>query len=41
VAHLPGADRYYERELSLPLFAAMTEADVIRVVQALSRRLGF
>jgi UDP-4-amino-4,6-dideoxy-N-acetyl-beta-L-altrosamine transaminase len=41
VAHLPGADRYYERALSLPLFAAMTEAEVVRVVQALSRRLGF
>lgn len=33
---LPGADAYYARCLSLPLFAAMTEDDVARVVTALS-----
>lgn len=39
--HLPGADRYYERALSLPLFASMTDSDVSRVVDALAHRLGF
>jgi dTDP-4-amino-4,6-dideoxygalactose transaminase len=38
---LPGAERYYERALSLPLFASMTDADIARVVDALSRHLGF
>ncbi len=38
---LPGADRYYERALSLPLFASMTDSDVSRVVDALAHRLGF
>jgi UDP-4-amino-4,6-dideoxy-N-acetyl-beta-L-altrosamine transaminase len=33
--HLPGAEAYYRRCLSLPLFATMTEADVDRVVAAL------
>ena len=33
---LPGASSYYARCLSLPLFPAMTEADVERVVEALS-----
>jgi len=33
---LPGADAYYARCLSLPLFAAMTEADVDRVVEAIA-----
>ena len=37
---LPGADAYYERCLSLPLFAAMTEDDAERVVSALMRLLG-
>jgi dTDP-4-amino-4,6-dideoxygalactose transaminase len=32
---LPGADSYYGRSLSLPLFTAMTEMDVDRVVDAL------
>ena len=32
---LPGAERYYARSLSLPLFPAMSEADVDRVVDAL------
>jgi UDP-4-amino-4,6-dideoxy-N-acetyl-beta-L-altrosamine transaminase len=36
----PGAEAYYERALSLPLFAAMTEADVDRVVSALHEVLG-
>ena len=34
---LPGADRYYDRALSLPLFVSMTDADVERVVRALAR----
>jgi UDP-4-amino-4,6-dideoxy-N-acetyl-beta-L-altrosamine transaminase len=38
---LPGADRYYERAISLPLFASMTDDDVSRVVDSLARRLGF
>jgi UDP-4-amino-4,6-dideoxy-N-acetyl-beta-L-altrosamine transaminase len=37
---LPGADYYYSRVLSLPLFASMTEADVERVVDALTRCIG-
>ena len=37
---LPGADRYYARALSLPLFASMTPSDVERVVSALSDILG-
>ena len=32
---LPNADRYYERELSLPLYASMTTDDVDHVVQTL------
>jgi UDP-4-amino-4,6-dideoxy-N-acetyl-beta-L-altrosamine transaminase len=32
---LPGADRWYRRTLSLPLFPAMTRQDVERVVEAL------
>ena len=36
---LPGAERYYARALSLPLFASMTEDDVVRVVDALKRTL--
>lgn len=35
LAHLPGAWRYYERCLSLPLYPAMTLADVDRVCDAL------
>ena len=38
---LPGAERYYSRCLSLPLFPAMTEADVDWVVEALADVLGF
>jgi len=33
---LPGADAYYTRCLSLPLFPAMTDADVARVADGLS-----
>jgi UDP-4-amino-4,6-dideoxy-N-acetyl-beta-L-altrosamine transaminase len=33
---LPGAERYYARCLSLPLFPGMTDADVARVADALS-----
>jgi len=37
---LPGADAYYARTLSLPLFPAMVDADVDRVVAALTRVIG-
>jgi dTDP-4-amino-4,6-dideoxygalactose transaminase len=37
---LPGADAYYARCLSLPLFPAMKDGDVDRVVAALVRALG-
>lgn len=37
---LPGADAYYEHCLSLPLFPAMADADVARVVEALAASLG-
>ncbi len=37
---LPGADAYYANCLSLPLFAAMTEGDVVRVAQALTEALA-
>ena len=37
---LPGADAYYTRALTLPLFPAMQEADVARVVAALGKALG-
>lgn len=33
--HLPGADSYYARALSLPLFPSMHDADVDRVIEAL------
>ncbi len=36
---LPGADAYYKSCLSLPLFPAMTDGDVDRVVDALARAL--
>src|SRR3546814_13268597 len=36
---LPGAERYYARTLSLPLFAAMAESDVDRAVEALTKVL--
>jgi len=36
---LPGADAYYESCLSLPLFPAMTDGDVDRVVESLGRAL--
>lgn len=38
---LPGAERYYQRALSLPLSAAMTADDAGRVVAALTAILGF
>ena len=38
--HLPGADAYYERTLSLPLYVGLARADVARVVAALARALG-
>lgn len=34
--HLPGAEDYYSRCLSLPLFPGMTDDDALRVVEALS-----
>ena len=37
---LPGADSYYAHCLSLPLFFDMAEADVRRVVEALSMSIG-
>jgi dTDP-4-amino-4,6-dideoxygalactose transaminase len=36
----PGADRFYARTLSLPLYPALTATDVGRVVGALHRTLG-
>lgn len=39
--HLPGADAYYARELSLPLFPDMHDEDVERVVEALTSIVGF
>ena len=38
---LPGADRYYDRALSLPLFASMSMDDVERVTTTLGNILGF
>jgi UDP-4-amino-4,6-dideoxy-N-acetyl-beta-L-altrosamine transaminase len=40
MAALPGARRYYERALSLPLFPAMQDGDVERVARALRAALG-
>jgi UDP-4-amino-4,6-dideoxy-N-acetyl-beta-L-altrosamine transaminase len=37
---LPGAEAFYARVLALPLFAAMADADVDRVAEALGRALG-
>jgi len=37
---LPGAEAYYERCLSLPLYPAMEDGDVARVVGALKAALG-
>ncbi len=37
---LPGADHYYDRALSLPLFASMTDDDVSRVTDALAHIFG-
>jgi dTDP-4-amino-4,6-dideoxygalactose transaminase len=36
----PGADAYYERTLSLPLYVGLARADVARVVAALAAALG-
>ena len=38
--NLPGAEEYYRRCLSLPIFPGMTKSDVERVVQALSTILN-
>jgi UDP-4-amino-4,6-dideoxy-N-acetyl-beta-L-altrosamine transaminase len=40
VADLPGADAWYARCLSLPLYPAMEDADVDRVAEALAGALG-
>ncbi|MDR6627613.1 UDP-4-amino-4,6-dideoxy-N-acetyl-beta-L-altrosamine transaminase [Caulobacter segnis] len=40
LADLPGADAWYKRCLTLPLFPAMTDGDVERVVDALAEVLG-
>lgn len=40
VADLPGADAWYARCLTLPLYPAMTDGDVERVVDALAKILG-
>lgn len=37
---LPGAERYYARTLSLPLFPSMSDADPARVADALKDALG-
>ena len=36
----PGADHYYARTLSLPMFPAMTDDDVTHVVIELARALA-
>lgn len=38
--HLPGAQAWYDRTLSLPLYPGLTDADVARVVEALAEALG-
>ena len=38
--HLPGAEAWYARCLSLPLYPGMAEGDVARVVDALKEALG-
>lgn len=38
--NLPGADAYYERTLSLPLYVGLARGDVARVVVALAAALG-
>ena len=40
VQSLPGAEAYYRRTLSLPLFVGMTDADIDRVAAALAETLG-
>jgi UDP-4-amino-4,6-dideoxy-N-acetyl-beta-L-altrosamine transaminase len=40
LADLPGADAWYARCLTLPLYPAMTDGDVERVVDALAEVLG-
>ena len=40
LADLPGADAWYARCLSLPLFPAMADADVDRVVESLAEVVG-
>jgi len=37
---LPGAEAFYARVLALPLFPAMADGDVGRVVDALGQALG-
>jgi UDP-4-amino-4,6-dideoxy-N-acetyl-beta-L-altrosamine transaminase len=40
LADLPGADAWYDRCLTLPLYPGMTDGDPDRVVEALARALG-
>jgi UDP-4-amino-4,6-dideoxy-N-acetyl-beta-L-altrosamine transaminase len=40
VEALPGADTYYRRTLSLPLYPALQDADVVRVCERLASALG-
>ena len=40
VADLPGADAWYARCLSLPLYPTMADSDVDRVVEGLAAALG-
>jgi UDP-4-amino-4,6-dideoxy-N-acetyl-beta-L-altrosamine transaminase len=40
VAELPGADAYFDKAISLPIFVDMTTADVDRVIDALGTVLG-
>jgi dTDP-4-amino-4,6-dideoxygalactose transaminase len=39
VTELPGAEQYYERCLSLPLFPGMDDEDVVRVASSLKTLL--
>ncbi|MEZ7862530.1 MAG: UDP-4-amino-4,6-dideoxy-N-acetyl-beta-L-altrosamine transaminase [Aeromonadaceae bacterium] len=38
-AHYPGAQRYYEQAISLPLYPTLSQADQDRVIQTLEREL--
>ena len=38
-AHYPGAQRYYEQAISLPLYPTLSQADQDKVIQTLEREL--